>query len=374
MIYFIQLFAVALLGKIINPKYSLSSRRLYTIITFGIIIAIAGLRSPEVGRDVAGHYAENYEIISNMRWNELFQFSTIGGGYELGYCYFNKLIGSLTDGNINWFLFITSLFIYGILGLFIYFKSPDPAMSSLLLIYSCQFYMYMTMLRQAMALCIVLLAWIISEKVESKKSSYLILLIGIILASYFHTSAILCIVIIFFKAIEFRRTTILISIFIILLFFLSYSSFYQITLDLLGSGNKYEMYEGNHADAKGYFNIQTFVNIILSLGAFILLVYSKFYDKRDIKNKQQITSFLLFMTLLAGTFRLMTIQMNILSRFSYYFIPFILIGYPIAYSSLGKKTYIIKQIMYFMYFLYFSFITIKYAETQYGVVPYKFGI
>lgn len=373
MIYFVLLFVIIVLGGIVKPRKSLYARKAYMIITFGLLIALSGFRSPEVGRDVAGHYAQNYELISNMKWGELLPFS-IAGGYEIGYCYFNKLIGLLTQGSVQWFLFVTSFIIYSILGLFIYKKSPNPAMSTLLLLYSCQYYMYMTMLRQAMALCVILLAWMISEEVKSKKLSYLICGGGVFIASYFHTSAILCIVILCFKFFKFKRNTIILSICIIFIFFLAYNYFYQITLDLLGAGNKYEMYEGHHADAQGYSNLQTYVNIILTLGAFVLLAYAKFFDRDNYIGKEKITDFLLFMTLFAGVFRLMTLQMNILGRFSYYFIPFILIGYPIAYNCLGKKVLMIKNIIYAMYFIYFVFITIKYAETQYGVIPYKFGI
>ena len=378
MIYFVLLFVIIVLGGIVKPRKSLYARKAYMIITFGLLIALSGFRSPEVGRDVAGHYAQNYELISNMKWGELLPFS-IAGGYEIGYCYFNKLIGSLTQGNIQWFLFITSFFIYGVLGLFIYKKSPNVIFSVLLLLFTCQYYMYMNILRQAMAVSIIILGYLIADECKRKITAIIIFSLFILLAMTFHTSAIFCFIMLTFYYLKFDKKMYKICLCFSILFFISFASFYNEALTLLGEGNKYEMYEGGHAEAQGHINIQSVTNALLTVGAFLSL---KYVGVRNIninkKNRKYIDesdmNFILYASFFAGLFRFMTLQMNILNRFSFYFMPFVLIAYPIAYYDMQGNYKRIKQIIILLFFIYFTITTNRYAEELYGVIPYKICI
>ncbi len=377
MIYFILLLVIVVLDKIIRPQQSLSARKTYIVIVFSLLIAVSGFRSPEVGRDVAGHYAQNYELISSLKWSELTPFS-IAGGYEIGYCYYNKLIGLLTNSNIQWFLFITSLIIYGILGLFIYKKSQNITLSILLLLFTCQYYMYMNILRQAMAVSFIIMGWLIAEKFKQKNIATIIFALFILLAMTFHTSAIFCFIMLLFYYFKFNKKNYAICLCFSIIFFISFSTFYNEALSFLGEGNKYEMYEGAHAEAQGTINIQSITNAVLTAGAFITLKYIGLKNRKKEKIREYVSdldlNFILYATFFAGLFRLMTLQMNILNRFSFYFMPFVLIAYPIAFSGIRGRGKILKPIIMLLFFIYFAITTNRYAETLYGVVPYEFGL
>lgn len=379
MIYYILLLAIVFLSAIIKPQRSQSAKKKFVLLSFTLLIALAGFRSPEVGRDVAGHYAANYEVIGSLRWSELLPYS-VAGGYEIGYCYFNKLVAMLTGSDVQWFLFVTSFFIYGAFGLLIYKKSPDAIMSILLLLFSCQYYMYMNVLRQAMALSIILLGWLLSQRMRKRTWATVCMLASISLAMTFHTSAVFCVVMAIFPYLKFNKATYTMCIVFAVVFFVSFSIFYNEALSLLGAGNKYEMYEGFHSDAQGYVTIATVTNALLTFGAFLSLKYIGLSDSKQTcgaicqtVDRKEI-DFLLYASFFAGLFRLMTLQMNILNRFSLYFVPFILLAYPMAFVGSKGKTATVKHLVLLLFFVYFFFTTERYAAELYGVIPYKFGL
>ena len=68
------------------------------------------------------------------------------------------------------------------------------------------------------------------------------------------------------------------------------------------------------------------------------------------------------------------LKMNIISRFTFYFIPFVIILYPYAINSFKKKSnrIILHLAVYGICALYFIWITMSNADVLYGVVPYQF--
>ena len=110
------------------------------------MILVASLRAPSVGIDLAGHYAKRFEQIAFYSWKDIPKFSAFST-YEIGYCYYCKIL-SMINSNVQFYIFVTSLIVYGTMGYLIYKKSSDVILSTMLVIFSCQYYMYMNIIRQ----------------------------------------------------------------------------------------------------------------------------------------------------------------------------------------------------------------------------------
>ena len=121
-------------------------RRDFLIFSFGLMILVASLRAPSVGIDLAGHYAKRFEQIAFYSWKDIPKFSAFST-YEIGYCYYCKIL-SMINSNVQFYIFVTSLIVYGTMGYLIYKKSSDVILSTMLVIFSCQYYMYMNIIRQ----------------------------------------------------------------------------------------------------------------------------------------------------------------------------------------------------------------------------------
>ena len=72
--------------------------------------------------------------------------------------------------------------------------------------------------------------------------------------------------------------------------------------------------------------------------------------------------------------RLLITRMNIINRMTYYFMPSILVLYPVAINaySLKSNRKIISLFIYSLFGIYFVYMTLAYAGEFYGAVPFKF--
>lgn len=380
-IYFIVVVLI-MLYPLIHKRINATSRRRrkFLFYAFGILVLLAILRSPQVGRDLAGHYAKNYEIIANMSWSGLADFSN-HSGYEIGFVYFCKLISYISH-DVQWFVAITSIVIYGITARFIYKHSEDVVMSTLLFVLSCSYYMYLTMIRQALAICIVLIAYDVLISDIKRFHKYLLFTGLVLFAALFHQSAILCLTFILFDNLKFKRMHIILALVITVGLYSMYDKAYLFVLSFMGNTERYLAHIASETEGVGGLDWITLLNIILTFGAFVLGYYFfEFKNKRtqnNIKNNdknimtEQHSSILLYLSLMAGVFRLLVVRMNILNRVTFYFLPFIFVLYPMAARKSGRFRQFIKLGVYFMYFLYFVYMTWKLAGSYYGVVPYEF--
>ena len=70
-IYFVLAVFIYLYGKLYRANSSNRRRKIYLIVTFGVLILVAGLRDPSVGTDLAGHYAKRYNMIGSYSWSQI---------------------------------------------------------------------------------------------------------------------------------------------------------------------------------------------------------------------------------------------------------------------------------------------------------------
>lgn len=380
LIYFIMTSIIALFGACMHANRSARNKRLFLSFSFGLMILVASLRAPSVGIDLAVHYAKRFEQIAAYSWTQIPKFS-IFSTYEIGYCYYCKLI-SMVNNNVQFFIFVTSAIVYGVMGYLIYKKSSDVIFSTMLVIFSCQYYMYMNIIRQALAVSVVLLGYIFLDKSQRSMMDYVKFALFVLIASTFHNSAILCLIMIVFDRMQFKRRDILISGAITALCYVLYSKVFILVANLISNDSgSYASYMEKAGENVGNINRQSITSLILTAGAFFIGVYILVWkNRRHIKNMDskemyvltRNESFLLYMGLLATICRLLIFKMNIINRFSYYFVPFIVLLYPYAINQITyvPNRKIIRTAVYLAYGIYFIWMTVSFAEKFYGAVPY----
>lgn len=380
LIYFIITLVIALVGIGIHANINMKRRRDFLIFSFGLMILVASLRAPSVGIDLAGHYAKRFEQIVFYSWKDIPKFSAFST-YEIGYCYYCKFL-SMINPNVQFYIFVTSLIVYGTMGYLIYKKSSDVILSTMLVIFSCQYYMYMNIIRQALAVSVVLIGYIFLDKSKRSIFDYIKFTLFVLVASTFHDSAILCLVMIVFDKMKFKRRDILLSGVITMICYVVYSKLFVFVANLISNDNgSYVLYMEKAGENVGNINLQSITSLILTAGAFFIgayvliwknRIYTDENDTDEIMIMDKYESFLLYMGLLATVCRLLIFKMNIINRFSYYFIPYIVLLYPYAIDQIAyvPNRKIIRMAVYFSYGLYFVWMTVSFADKFYGAVPY----
>lgn len=382
-IYFISVAFIYIYGVITNANKTQTKRKTFIIVSFGILILIAALRAPDVGLDLVGHYVKKYTDITLYDWKSLGNFSAITG-YEIGYCYFTKIL-SVINPDVQFYIVVCAILIYGAIGYFIYKESDDVIMSTLLMIFTCTYYMCMTMIRQGIAFSIILIGYANLDHSSRNIKDYIKFALWIILASTFHDSAMLCISMIIFDRFRFTRKHIVYGMIAMVALFLYYQRIYLFVVGFLNGGeNNYERYMISLTESRGNINIQSVSNFLITFFAFLLGYYVLVWNKKKVKtfrtveeNKYSLErneGFLLYMVLIASLCRLLIFKMNIINRFTYYFIPFLFILYPHAIYSvpLRSNRIVLRRIVYLLFLSYFVWMTVNFAGILYGTVPYKF--
>lgn len=379
-IYFVLAGFIPLYGFLTHANRNNFRKKQFVFVVFGIMTLISALRASTIGIDLDLHYAKNYELISSVNWNDIPIFATLKQ-YELGYCYFTKLLTYIST-DVQFYIIITSIIIYGVHGYFFYKKSEDVILSSSLFMFLCLFYMYMNIIRQAVAVSILLLAYLIFSESKKKVHNYVVFVLLVMLASAFHSSAILCLVYLLFDKLKFTKIHMLLGIVVTALIYVGYSSVYKFVLSILGGNDKYSSYLDSEKYGVGHMNSQSIYYVIITLGAFLLGYYilvwkdktsHKLFAKQQYKVKSN-ESFMLYMSFIAFACRLLIFKMSIITRFTFYFIPFVLILYPYAISKFKRKSnrIILNLTVYGVCLIYFMWVTLSNADTLYGVVPYEF--
>lgn len=379
-IYFVLAGFIPLYGFLTHANRNNFRKKQFVFVVFGIMTLISALRASTIGIDLDLHYAKNYELISSVNWSDIPIFA-VSKQYEVGYCYFTKLLTYIST-DVQFYIIFTSVVIYGVHGYFFYKKSEDVILSTSLFMFFCLFYMYMNIVRQAIAVSILLMAYLIFSESKKKIHNYVVFVLLVMLASALHSSAILCLIYLLFDKLKFTKIHMLLGIVVTALIYVGYSSVYKFVLSILGGNDKYSSYLDSEEYGVGYMNLQSIYYVIITLGAFLLGYYilvwkdktsHKLFAKQEYKVKSN-ESFMLYMSFIAFACRLLIFKMSIITRFTFYFIPFVLILYPYAISKFKRRSnrIILNLTVYGVCLIYFVWVTLSNADTLYGVVPYEF--
>lgn len=375
-IYILTLALIMFVGLITNPNLSSKNKRRYIIFAFGCLALVSMLRSYTVGRDLAGHYYSSFLRIIETPWSKLDAFS-----YETGYVYFNKLIGVLSS-DPQVMIAVHALFVIGVSGWFIYRNSDDVVMSTFIFVATNTWFMYMTMMRQAMAVSICLIAVEILKNKDWKLKRYILYFLIILFATQFHTSAMIMFFFPILNKLKFKQVQIIASTVIMLVSFVFYDKIFSIMSGLLGGKRDYSEFYSSSGAAINIISVYFVVLYIMFfvLGCITIVNYSKKNEPgnelRSVKGKssQFSDSLLLYAVLALIICRITGLRINIMSRMTFYFLPFLWILAPRALSKLqlASNRKIIKLFVYGLMTVVFIWIGYKNAAVLYGTVPYSF--
>lgn len=374
-IYLLVLFFVLAYGFLYKPNYSKRKRKNYLYICFGIMVIVSALRNYTVGRDLQSHYYRTFQNIINMPWNN---FSA--SSYDPGYVVFYKLIGIFTD-NPQWMIAIHALFVIGISGWIIYKNSDNVVLSTFMFIATNTWFMYMTMMRQAMAICFTLIALEIWKKANWKAWRYILFVAIILIATTFHSSALLAFSYPVFNTVKFRRKEILLSIVVVVASFILYQRIYNIFATIISIRRDFAEF---YSSSGSVINVISLYGVALNALIFFLGCYVLAYKARNKENINENTSnlaltetfsnsFLLFMGLLMVICKLTGLQINIMSRMAYYVGPFMWILFPrvLKNTYLNSNKRVLKYGIGLIMLIAFIWMGYRSVADLYGTVPYK---
>lgn len=353
----------AIFGNVNSTK---KRKKLFLIIAFGLLTIIAMLRKYTIGIDLEILYVPKFIQISKCSFFELLNIKL-----ELGYVFFCKLLSLITD-DYQILIVVSSIITIPIYAVFIYRNSKDVAMSTTLYIFLNLFFMSMNIVRQELAVAIILIAYEYLMKDENIK---FIVLVGI--ATFFHASAIICLSFILLKKIKFTKKVLLISIIVLLTLMMFYRPIITIFSNfsnMIGIDNNkdYSMYLENEKYGVGIINLNSISTSILST-AIYLLAYYYLIVLWDTKLDKKI-NFWMFATMIYCIITVLSLKMVIIGRLSYYFIPFILLIIPesIHKSKILFNKFLVSMLLYGTVIVKYIYILIFLADVLYGVMPYEF--
>lgn len=373
-IYLIALFGLMLYGGCANHNLTDRRKKRYIIFSFACLALISMLRSYNVGRDLQAHYYKTFLRVVNMDWDNLFTL-----GYENGYLVFYKIISMFTN-NGQWMIAIHALIVIGITGWFIYRNSDNVVMSTFLFITTNTWFMYMNIMRQAIAVNIVLIALEIWKKKEWKIKRYILYALIVLLAMQFHSSAFIAFIIPIFDYLPFKRKHIFISTVVMIASFALYNQLFN-AVSLLQIGKRdYTEFYSSSGEAINIISLYfVFIYTLIFVIGTLSLIYYK--TKEAPSNDSKVTdesgfsnSFILYMVLVLVVCRITGLKINIMARMTYYFMPFVYILLPRAINAFrnysNKK--IVKYGIYTLMTVAFVWLTYRSAASMYGTVPYQF--
>lgn len=309
---FVFIFAIEM---VLREKYGLNSK-LFSAFCMGFsIFLVMGLRSASVGADTAQYlYRYNFHIYPLD-----FNIFTIP---EWGFNVFSSLIKGLSfseQGYLLIYAFLVSTF----LSRFFYKFSTNIFLSMFLHVTIGIFTLSLSGMRQTLAICINLLAF------EFLMKNKLIHFGICVYAAYcFHMSAIIFFPLYFFRNIEINRSKGVLLLGFALSFVFLRTFLVEVTKFL--APEKYVRLYGVYSDLHP-------VNPLVILAAFLIPFTCLFfwkYQRWSLNNKGKLMSLFFVMSILNLFFNILSLNMNLIGRLSFYFLPFNMVLIPAIISDI----------------------------------------
>lgn len=323
-VYYILLIILVIFSVRENKR---NQNRL-TFIAFLLIFFLFSFRSYDVGIDTTGYIDEYLLQTSEFR------------GTDIGFTKYNELLYRI-GLSARQYLFITSFLICFPVYFFIRKVSDKKSLTYIFYITIGNFVFNLSGIRQSLAVSIILVGYLLTLYVSSKRLRYLIFTGFIILAALFHASALFCLVLVVMLWVSqkrFKLSKILLAIFIIIPVVLPFTGFFESFLeDLMIS--RYENYEADSS------RINIIAYFVIPYVIFIYLTYLKYYDKQTAyiptENFAYLCSFMYVVSASASFY------IPIINRMEFYFsLPMVsLIPTLTTRSSSSNRTTILVAIV-----------------------------
>lgn len=348
MLIILLLEAIFIFNKGITEK----SKKFYSLLVFLQLFILSATRSINIGNDTK-EYIRLFEAIVTL--NNLQYFKT---RYELGYLFFNKLVGYISL-NPQILLAITSFIILGSFFWFINRNTKLIWLSTYLYITTGVFGFALSGLRQSIAISIILISY---ELIKKKRFFWFVL--TVLAASFFHSSAIVFFLIYPLSKIKFEYKIVLLFFLISIVVFIKFDTFMFFVFKLFP---KYFFYiDSIYFD--GYVRVASVADTV---GNFCILGLAIFfgYTKKG-PNENSLLSYISLISLLV---LFVSLNANLLDRISIYFSIFNIVLVTKTIERIVNKE--VKVLMIFLVMVIavlYSTAIMFYRPDWNRVFPYEF--
>jgi hypothetical protein len=359
-IYIILMLTVLLIGTVFNVNYTQKRKRNFLIFFFTIITTLAMLRKYTVGIDTK-HFCNGYKIINNLNWDS---FDKIN--YEWGFTALCKLLNHISP-DPQLLIIVSSLLIFPPVGRFIYKNSDDVVLSTYIFVSLNIFSMNLNVMRQSIAVGIILLGL-----EYLKKDKYLTFIAFVLFASLFHQSAVICLIMLFYYRLNYKKRTLIYTLIACVIGFVGFKYIFKFATNIF---DDYAGYIESEFAASNYFGTAFNLSICAIILIFGLIYYRTdgiYILKKELTN--QISYDFQAYSISACLFCLVVgMQMTILLRAKLYFTLFYISWVPNAIDSIYfKSTRVLYKFLFISFTMLYFVIVAIYRPEWYGVIPYKF--
>ena len=360
-IYFICIAVIIIIYSLINicsRDHTFDKKKYFLIITGFILVFLSTFRANTVSSDLSLYLTifDNTKnlsvfdiIVNNLSLDHLFMVEVYNGTYEVGYVLFNKFIYTFFDIDIA-FKFFSSLFINITILWFIYKHSNNELLSVILYICFGYYLQSYIIIRQYMALCLLIISLHFLLNNDNKKY-----FIFIFLAFLFHKTAICFIILYFIKKYWiyiYTKLNYLIG-FIIILFIISppiiyflITKFYPFYSDIMTVGEGIKLF------------------FVLS----IILLLPFLFKTIRFRSLQKFNIFFILCAI-GVIIQLFTYHFSLLNRLAIYFQFYFIVFIP-KYFITKKYNKMLQILMILLSCFYFNFVILSNNSGQ--IANYKF--
>ena len=324
-----------------SPVFLSIGKKTFVVISSMQFIFLSTFRDFTVGADTLTYY-RIFEMISRLEWKFIPKFDM-----EIGYSILNKVIYSL-GMDFRVFTMIVSIFIYTVLGIFIFNRSRIPWLSLYLFITLGYFSLMLNVTRQFIAIAITIL----SLKYVSENRALKFVLV-VLLASLFHKSALIFIIVYPITKIKINMKYIMFILFLSILLYFFGSRLVNLLLLLFDEG-----YTVDSGQGRGMYLLLTTITMLA------LIIYGLFDKESELQVMLQLMT-------IAMMLQILTFNLSIISRAVNYFSIYMIILIPNSISLIPSKniralSILIVIVLSFMYYL------LLLSGDVTGVLPYIF--
>ena len=369
MIIYVVLIISLIIVAILDVKDKISKKHkncLYWIFV-AILFILSSLRNVNVGIDTKAYYNfyENIDNITNLN----------DSSFEIGFTIMCKSLHYICP-HPQFLLIFTSFIIILAVSYFIFTNSDYKYFSLLLFILLCCWFNYMNIMRQALAISVMLLSFNLLKK-QKLKYDILFLMLSFISFSFHKVGIIACILPLlrYFKPT--KMTLINIST-IGIVFFISSRYLFSLLIEIFP---KYEYYLDSVFNKSNYFGMLC----KLLLGLFILIISylglnDSIFDKKfiltksfDINKKKTKEKNIIFNCgVLYVLFLYCGMQVVIFERLANYMLIFNVVLVPNSIININKRYKMALVYLLFLVFIAYFLIISIFRPQWNGCIPYSF--
>ncbi len=366
-IYIIVTLAIVLVGVVFKVNKTKKRQKYFLFFAFSLLAIISSLRSYNVGIDTLQFY-ENYVRYNIYDWS---QFDLVR--YEFGFFALYKILNMISP-EPQLLIIVTSLFICFAVGRFIYKNSYDVLMATFLFITLNVFFNYMNIMRQAIGVCIIILAIELLKKPNAK--NIILYSLFVILAMQFHISLFIMFLPLIFIKIPYKNMAFIVTIIGAVVAFATTHLLWSIGVEFAFFENYVDYGSNEHGESNYVAGLLNFAVcfVILMFGLFISrnqtkTTLSKHYAQKNVLSFS-LNAYLVSFCLI---FFAMAMQMIVLQRIAISFQIFYItwISNTLALETSKRDKTIFTYVIMLATMGYFFVIGIFRPE-WYGTIPYEF--